>query len=85
MMNAKITEEEVLAKFQAAKSKKRECLVKLEKTMKETYKKRTGKEAKKFFHKSPRDSKVRDTILSIIDEFLIEIRWNCKLCNNYIA
>lgn len=49
MMNARMTKEKALAKFQAAKSKKRECLVKLEKTMKETYKKRTGKEAEKFF------------------------------------
>lgn len=38
--------EEVLAKFQAAREKKRECLIQLEKSMKETYKKRTGKEGR---------------------------------------
>lgn len=49
MMKTKMTKEEALAKFQAAKKKKSECLAQLEKTMKETYKKRTGKEAEKFF------------------------------------
>lgn len=49
MGKVKITKEEALAKFQAAKDKKRECLKSLEKTMKETYKKRTGKEAENFF------------------------------------
>lgn len=44
-----MTKEETLAKFQAAREKKRECLVRIEKSMKETYKKRTGKEAEKFF------------------------------------
>lgn len=48
-MKEKITSEEALAKFQAAKAKKRECLASLEKTMKEAYKQRTGKEAKNFF------------------------------------
>lgn len=48
-MKEKITTEEAFAKFQAAKAKKRECLASLEKTMKETYKQRTGKEAKNFF------------------------------------
>lgn len=49
MGKVKITKEEALAKFQAAKDKKRECLKSLEKTMKETYKKRTGREAENFF------------------------------------
>lgn len=49
MMKEKITTKEALAKFQAAKAKKRECLASLEKTMKEIYKQRTGKEAKNFF------------------------------------
>lgn len=49
MTKAKITKEEALAKFQIAKEKKRECLVQLEKSMKETYKKRTGKEVENFF------------------------------------
>ena len=47
MEKVKITREEALAKFQAAKNKKREC--QLEKSMKEIYKKRTGKEAENFF------------------------------------
>ena len=49
MGKVKITKEEALSKFQAAKDKKRGCLKLLEKTMKETYKKRTGKEAESFF------------------------------------
>lgn len=49
MMKTKIKREEALAKFQAARERKRECLVQLEKSMKETYKKRTGKEAENFF------------------------------------
>ncbi len=49
MAKEKITPKEALAKFQAAKARKRECLAALEKTMKETYKQRTGKEAKNFF------------------------------------
>ncbi len=49
MEKAKITHEEAVAKFEAAKKKKRECLKQLEKSMKEIYKKRTGKEADKFF------------------------------------
>lgn len=48
-MKAKKTREEVLTKFQTAKEKKRECLVQLEKSMKEEYKKRTGKEVENFF------------------------------------
>lgn len=37
MEKVKITREEALAKFQAAKNKKRECLKQLEKSMKEIY------------------------------------------------
>lgn len=48
-MKAKKTREEVLTKFQTAKEKKKECLVQLEKSMKEEYKKRTGKEVENFF------------------------------------
>ena len=49
MEKTKITKEEALTRLQAAKNKKRECLKSLEKTMKDTYKKRTGKEAERFF------------------------------------
>ena len=49
MEKVKITREEALAKFHAAKNKKRECLRQLEKSMKEIYKERTGKEAENFF------------------------------------
>lgn len=49
MGKEKITREEALAKFRAAKEKKRECLKQLEKSMKEIYKEYTGKEAEKFF------------------------------------
>ena len=49
MVKTKAMKEETLAKFQAAREKKRVCLAKLEKSMKETYKKRTGKEADTFF------------------------------------
>lgn len=49
MVKTKITQKEALAKFQAAREKKRECLAHLEKSMKEEYRERTGKEAKKFF------------------------------------
>lgn len=45
----KTSKEDVLAKLQAAQEKKRACLVRLEKSMKETYKQRTGKEAENFF------------------------------------
>ncbi|MDO4180052.1 MAG: hypothetical protein Q4D36_02040 [Bacteroidales bacterium] len=48
-MKTKITKEEALAKFLAAKEKKRKCLVSLEQTMKQAYKQRTGKEAETFF------------------------------------
>lgn len=49
MTKVKKTKEEVLAKFQAAREKKRECLTRLEKSMKKTYKKRTGNDAGDFF------------------------------------
>lgn len=49
MAKERITKKEALAKFKSAKEKKRECLASLEKSMKETYKQRTGKEAKTFF------------------------------------
>ncbi len=49
MVKTKATKEETLAKFQAARERKRVCLAKLEKSMKEAYKKRTGKEADTFF------------------------------------
>ena len=49
MEKVKITREEAFAKFQAAKDKKRTCLKQLEKSMKEIYKKRIGKEAETFF------------------------------------
>ena len=45
MAKTKITKKEALDKFQAAREKKRKCLAQLEKSMKETYKERTGKEA----------------------------------------
>ena len=45
----KIAREEALAKFQAAKEKKRECLKQLGKSMKKIYKEHTGKEAERFF------------------------------------
>ena len=44
MVKTKATKEETLAKFKAAREKKRTCLANLEKSMKEAYKKRTGKE-----------------------------------------
>lgn len=49
MVKTKATKEETLAKFQAARERKRVCLAKLEKSMREAYKKRTGKEADTFF------------------------------------
>ena len=49
MGKTKITREEALAKLQAAKDRKRECLKQLEKSMKEIYKKRTGEDAEKIF------------------------------------
>lgn len=44
-----ITREQALARFQRAKLRKRECIDKLEKTMKVAYEKRTGKTADYFF------------------------------------
>ena len=41
MVKTKATKEETLAKFKAAREKKRTCLANLEKSMKEAYKKRT--------------------------------------------
>ena len=49
LRQVKITREEAVAKFRAAKEQKRECLKLLEKSMKEIYKKRTGREAETFF------------------------------------
>lgn len=48
-MQQKITKEDLLAKIKNAQEKKRLCLIQLEKNMKESYKKRTGKDAKNFF------------------------------------
>lgn len=45
----KITCGKALVKFHVVKEKKRECLKRLEKSMKEIYKEHTGKEAEKFF------------------------------------
>ncbi len=39
MVKTKATKEETLAKFKAAREKKRTCLANLEKSMKEAYKK----------------------------------------------
>ena len=44
-----MTKEEALARFQRAKERKRECVAKLEKDMKATYEKKTGKSADYFF------------------------------------
>ena len=41
--------QEALARFQAAKQKKKECLSQLEKDMKQTYEEKTGKKAEYFF------------------------------------
>lgn len=40
--------EEIMARFMAAKSRKRERLVMMEKSLKEEFKKLTGQEAKNF-------------------------------------
>jgi len=76
------TKEEVMKRFLASRNKKRAYLVKLEEDMRKEYKARMGVEAKDFFVlwypliianlnnvKSPRDTKVRDSILAIVDEF----------------
>lgn len=44
-----IKREEVLARWEAARERKRTCLARLEKSMRETYKKKTGIEATRFF------------------------------------
>ena len=49
MRQVKITREEAAAKFRSAKERKQECLKQLEKSMKEIYKERTGREAETFF------------------------------------
>ena len=49
MEKKKINREEALARLQAAREKKRECIARLEKSMKEAYRKRTGEDAKSFF------------------------------------
>ena len=43
------TREQALTRFQRAKLRKRECIDRLEKTMKVDYEKRTGKTADYFF------------------------------------
>lgn len=48
-MNTKITKEVALSKLQLAKKRKQDCLARLEKSMKEVYKERTGKDAESFF------------------------------------
>ena len=47
-METKKTREEVMKKFLAARNKRREYLVKLEKEMRKEYKERTALEAKNF-------------------------------------
>ena len=44
-----IKREEVVARWEAARERKRACLVRLEKSMREAYKKKTGVEATRFF------------------------------------
>ncbi|MBR0492979.1 MAG: hypothetical protein IJJ83_04385 [Muribaculaceae bacterium] len=48
-MGNKSKREEVLARFQAARQIKRQCLAELEQSMKATYEKRTGEKADYFF------------------------------------
>ncbi|MBR5656329.1 MAG: hypothetical protein IKW98_06570 [Prevotella sp.] len=43
------SKEEALARFLKARQQKRECIARLEKSMKETYEQRTGKSADYFF------------------------------------
>jgi hypothetical protein len=43
------TREEALMRFQKARQKKRDCIARLEKSMKAEYEKRTGKKAEYFF------------------------------------
>ncbi|WP_294616356.1 hypothetical protein [uncultured Bacteroides sp.] len=49
MEKTKATKEKVLAKFKAAREKRRICLAHLEGSMKKAYEERTGKEAENFF------------------------------------
>lgn len=49
MEKTKVTKEKALARFKAAREKKRICLAHLEKSMKKAYKERTGKDAENFF------------------------------------
>lgn len=49
MEKKKINREEALARLEAAREKKRECIARLRKSMKEAYRKRTGEDAKSFF------------------------------------
>lgn len=44
-----MTKEDIQKRFQKAKQRKRECIAKLEKTMKATYEEKTGKTADYFF------------------------------------
>ncbi len=44
-----MTREEAQKRFETARQKKRDCLTRLEKNMKEEYEKRTGKTADYFF------------------------------------
>lgn len=48
-MKTKITKEAALTKLALAKKRKEDCLAQLEKSMKEVYKERTGKDAESFF------------------------------------
>lgn len=43
------TKEDVLARFQEARQRKRDCIARLEKSMKADYEKRTGKSPDYFF------------------------------------
>lgn len=43
------TKEDALLRFQKARQKKRECIARLEKSMKDEYEKRTGKSPDYFF------------------------------------
>lgn len=49
MAKTKITKKKLLTSFKLRERKNEKCLAQLEKSMKETYKERTGKEAEKFF------------------------------------
>jgi hypothetical protein len=49
IMKLLMTREEAQKRFETARQKKRDCLTRLEKNMKEEYEKRTGKTADYFF------------------------------------